>query len=97
MTTVSVGYGKNVTKLILRFVAREAIPPGKGMGAAVEFFKDAGHRKRVLESAESKAIAAIQLIKDAPDNPYGNDSEVIAGMLLEKIGKRLQDERKFVV
>jgi hypothetical protein len=81
-------HGKNVTKLIIRFIAREAVPPGGGINNVAVFFSNAEHRKQIIESAEAKAIAAIQLIKNAPDNPYGDDEEIIAGILLEKIQEK---------
>lgn len=81
-------HGTNVTKLITKFIAREAIPAGGGVASAVEFFKNAEYRKKVLDAAEAKAIQAIELIKAAPDNPFGNDDELIASELLKKIAER---------
>lgn len=81
-------HGPNVTKLITKFIAREAVPPGGGLGSAVEFFSNQEHRKKVLEAAETKALQAIELIKSAPDNPYGNDDEQIAGELLKLVSQR---------
>lgn len=81
-------YGPNVTKLIIRFVAREAIPPGGGLADGIEFFRNQERRKQVLEKAESGALAAIQLIKAAPDNPYGDNDEEVALALLTKIEER---------
>ena len=78
-------HGANVTKFITKFIAREAIPSGGGVASAVEFFKNPERRKQVLEAAETKAIQAIAIIKTTPDNPYGNDDELIAGELLKKI------------
>lgn len=85
-------YGPNVTKLITRFAARETIPPGTGSKSfdnAIRFFQDPELRKKILEKAESDALKAIQLVKSAPDNPYGNDDEKIAGIILEKVSERL--------
>lgn len=81
-------YGTNVTKLITQFIAHEAIPAGGGIASAVEFFQNAERRKQVLTAAETKAIRVIELIKTAPDNPFGNDDELIAGELLKKIAER---------
>lgn len=81
-------YGPNVTKLITKFITREAIPPGGGLADGVEFLRNPERRKQVLESAEAKAIQAIQLIKSAPDNPFGDDDERIASELLSQIHKR---------
>ena len=86
-------YGPNVTKLITKFIAREAVPPGGGLASALEFFGNAEQRKKVLDAAEAKAIQAIQLIKSAPDNPFGNDDEKIASGILEQIQERLLTKR----
>ena len=81
-------YGPNVTKLITRFIAREAIPPGGGIASGIEFFKNPERRKQVIAKAVINAMASIELVKIAPDNPYGNDDEKIAEALLEKIQER---------
>lgn len=86
-------YGPNVTKLITKFIAREAVPPGGGLASALEFFSNPEQRKQVLDSAEAKAIQAIQAIKSAPDNPFGNDDERIASELLAKIQERQLTQR----
>ena len=80
-------YGPNVTKLITRFIAREAIPPGGGIAAGLEFFQNPVLRKQVLEIAEAKALEAIFLVQSAPDNPYKTDEE-IAKVLLDKLEER---------
>lgn len=87
-------YGPNVTKLIIRFVAREAAPPGGSLQGVIDFIKDQKRRKRVLLTAELQALGALALVKSAPDNPYGNDDEAIAGMLLEKISERQKEQRQ---
>lgn len=81
-------YGPNVTKLITRFMAREAVPPGGGLNGVLQFFTDDAARKRILANAEKSTIAAIQAVKSAPDNPYGNDDEIIAGEILKKLDQR---------
>lgn len=81
-------HGPNVAKLIMQFVVREAIPPGGGIDDGVDFFMNQEKRRRILAKAEGEAIAAIALIKAAPDNPYGDDDEIIAGVLLARIAER---------
>lgn len=84
-------HGPYVTKLIIQFMAREAVPPGGGLPDVVEFIRNEKRRKKVLEEAERKALESIQLVKNAPDNPFGDDDEMIAGMLLEKIEQAKSD------
>lgn len=85
--------GPNVRKLLALFISVEAIPAGGGFADAVEFFKNAEKRKEILEKAESKTKEAIQLIKSAPDNPYGDDEEVIAGAILKKVEEEIEKRR----
>jgi hypothetical protein len=87
-------HGEFVTKLIIRFIAREAIPPGGGIADGIEFFKDKEHRTRVIEKAEANAMLAIQLIRRAPDNPFGNDDEQIAQEILKGIEIRVSRGRE---
>lgn len=86
-------HGPNVRILITKFIAREAVPPGGGLASAVEFLSNPERRKQVLERAEFEAIQAIQLIKSAPDNPFGDDDERIASELLDKIQERQLTKR----
>lgn len=86
-------YGPNVTKLITRFIAREAIEPGGGLADAIEFLQNPERRKQVLAKAEADVLEAIQAIKAAPDNPYGDNDEKIAEALLKEI-EVLRKKRK---
>jgi hypothetical protein len=81
-------YGPNVTKLITKFIAREAIPRGGGIADGLEFFRNPDHRKQVLEKAEADTLAAIKTIKTTPGHLYGIDDEVIAGILIQKIEEK---------
>lgn len=81
-------HGPNFTKLMLRFVARLAIPKGGGIANGLEFFQNKELRQQILKQAEIDTEKAIQLVKSAPDNSYGQDDEAIAGALLEKIKER---------
>jgi hypothetical protein len=83
-------YGPNVARLIIKFIARGAIPSGGGLADGLEFFSNREKRQQVLALAETKALESIQSIKSAPDNPYGNNDEDIARVLLEKIEERKQ-------
>lgn len=75
--------------MISKFIAREAIPPGAdGMASALEFFRNSERRKKILDAAETKAIQLIGAIKTAPDNPFGDDDELIAGELLKALNQR---------
>jgi hypothetical protein len=81
-------HGPNVTKLITRYMARAAIPSGGGLADGLRFFQDAEIRKQVIEKSETAVMETIQAIKAAPDNPYGDDDERIAGAVLAKLAER---------
>ncbi len=87
-------HSQNVSKLIAVFIARHAIPPGGGLADGIKFLKNPEWRKQVYERAEADAVVAIQAIRSAPDNPYGNDDDIIAGVLLEKIEERKREQAK---
>lgn len=86
-------YGPNAIKLLKRFIARAAIPKGGGVADAVAFFQNTELRKKILKDAETTMAEAIQAVKNAPDNPYGDDDEVIAGAILEKIAETERQQR----
>lgn len=81
-------YGPNVTRLLAQFIGREAIPPGGSFNDGIAFLTDPQRRKAGIELAEKNMLAALKLIKTAPDNPFGNDDEAIAADLLKKIEQR---------
>lgn len=74
--------GPNAKKLLTMFIARESVPPGGGLADGLKFFTDSEHRKRVIETAMTNLDLSIAAIRSAPDNPYGDDEEVIAAAIL---------------
>ena len=81
-------HGPNVTKLILRYTARLAVPNGGGLDTATKFFIDTGYRRQIMSRAETEVMNWISVVKTAPDNPYSDD-EQIADALLSEVEKRL--------
>ena len=84
-------HGPNVNRLIIEFMAREAIPTGAGISAGFHYFLDEVHRKRINESAERNAMTAIQAMKSAPD-AFSDDDEIIAKFLLDKIAEKKAEQ-----
>jgi hypothetical protein len=78
-------FGPNAVNLLARFIARESIPPDGGFADGVEFFTNAERRHQVLERAVANFDLAIEAVRAAPDNPYGNDEETIAAAILERL------------
>lgn len=80
--------GPNVKKLMTRKMAVQMIPDGGGFAAGLEALSNPAsitdHARRALEWA----FDAIDAVKAAPDNEWGDDDEVIAGVILEQINAR---------
>lgn len=83
--------GPNVRRLIARKMSLLAIPPGSGkdsMALGVEMFTNRGKFTSIAAEASAFVAAAIKVMKTAPDNPYGDDDEAIAGAILKGIEER---------
>ena len=78
--------GPNVKRLLAHFTARIAIPPGGGFAAGIALLTTPGRLSEVSRMALRDVEKALEAIKAAPDNPYGDDDEVIAGAILERLG-----------
>lgn len=80
--------GPNVKRLLAHFIAREAIPVGGGVADGLNFLTNPERRTSGIEKAMADLDAALIAIKSAPDNPFGNDDEVIAAAILERVERR---------
>jgi hypothetical protein len=78
----------NVKRLMARFAAREAIPRGGGMADAIQSIITPGRMAELSRNALAKVDLAIAAMRAAPDNPYGDDEETIAGAILAEIEKK---------
>ena len=79
--------GENVRKLMFKFVAKDSIPAGGGLLDGIQFLTSPNLRERMKKATE-RTFAAIDAIKAAPDNQWGDDDEAIAGAILSEIEKR---------
>lgn len=80
----------NVVKLIIWIISQKAIPNGGGFADGIKFWTDAEYRKRIMDESKREADAYIELVKTAPDNPYGNDDEAIASAILDQLKGRVR-------
>lgn len=78
----------NVKRLVIEFMACLMVPPGGTVQSCLQNLTDHVRIKEMAKQAQADALAAIRLIKEAPDNPYGDDDEVIAGIILQKIEEK---------
>lgn len=83
--------GPNVKKLIAIRMSTLAIKNGtpEPFKEGLLFLMDKHRFKQVSTEAVQWVKDAIAVVKTAPDNPYGDDDEAIAGEVL-----RLYEERK---
>lgn len=84
--------GPNTRKLLAHFIALEAVPEGGGLASGLNFLADPDQRKRGIERAMANLDAALQAVKSAPDNPYGNDDEAIAAAILKRVEQKKAGE-----
>jgi hypothetical protein len=80
--------GPNVKRLIMERMAQIAVPAGGGMSDALAVLTDATRLVATGKEASEWVRQAIAVVKTAPDNPYGEDDEAIAGELLRRVEER---------
>lgn len=85
--------GPNVRRLISKKMALLAIPVGSGkesFSMGLDVLTNRGKFSSIATEASAWVRAAIDVMKTAPDNPYGDDDEAIAGAILKGIEEREQ-------
>lgn len=79
--------GPNVRKLVATRTAQLMVPSGGNIGDALNAIIS-GKTVGLAKEATVWVQAAIAAVKQASDNPYGDDDEAIAGEILRKIEKQ---------
>lgn len=77
--------GPNMKRFLAVKVSRDAIPDGGGFADGIEFLLNPGRMADVSRKALEWCDQCIAAVKSAPDNPYGDDEEVIAGVILAQL------------
>ena len=80
--------GPFVKKLAIQFATKDAIPKGGGLADGIAFIKGGPRFTQAIKDGFQSAFHAIDLIKASTDNPYGNDDEDIAKVIMDEIEKR---------
>lgn len=80
--------GPNVKKLIAHKMAVLMVPEGGGLRDALGSLASPGNIGKVAREATDWVKAAIAVVKTAPDNPYGNNDEAIAGEIVRQIKQK---------
>lgn len=84
--------GPNVKRLIIHKMAMDAIPDGGGFADGIDFLLS-GKLGESAKSATAWVKEALRVFKTAPDNPFGDDDEAIAGAILQKIEERQRGDK----
>jgi hypothetical protein len=82
--------GPNVRRLVAHKVSVDAVPKGGHIGHAMGFLSSPEKILAGTRAAQEWVAAAIAVVKAAPNNPYGDDDEAIAGEILRQIEERLK-------
>lgn len=86
--------GPYFMELVHRRVARDAIPDGGGVGAGIDFLLNPERIRETTRAAFEFVQEAVDAVRAAPDNPYGDDEEAIAKHIVEEIEKRWEQKKK---
>lgn len=84
----TVHLGPNVKKLMIHWASALMVPPGGGIGDAIEHLINPALLKAGMREALNKTMTASNAVKAAPDNVYGDDDEAIAGDILRRINAK---------
>ncbi len=88
--------GPNVKRLAIEFASYVIIPPGSGsnpMELALSALTDGAQLSAAMQAGLARVDQAVALVKAAPDNPYGDDEEAIAGEILRRLDARRETEK----
>lgn len=78
-------HGPKVRALIIHKFSRDAVPSGGGIADALGVLSSPEKLNGGMKQAEEWVMQSIQAVKDATDNPYGDDNEAIATAIMEEM------------
>lgn len=82
--------GPNVKKLIIRRMSMLMIPSGGGLVDGLQALSSKESILGFTQEAIKWVEEALEVVKTAPDNPYGDDNEAIAGEILQQLTKNVK-------
>jgi hypothetical protein len=77
--------GPNQKKLIMKRIAAVMIPEGGGVMDGILALTNPDKLSRITKESTEWISQMLEAVKAAPDNPYGNDNEVIAAAILKQM------------
>ena len=86
-------HGPNMQRIIATLFANNAIPAGGGLEDGIAALMP-GKIQEGMKRAEAEALKMMRVVKSAPDNPFGNDNEAIAGYVLRHILELKESAKK---
>lgn len=80
--------GPNLKRLLAIVTAKIAIPPGGGLADGMRVLTTPGAMVNAARQGLVQVDQMIAAVRSAPDNPYGDDEEIIAGAILAQLEER---------
>lgn len=80
--------GPNIKRLLAIVSAKIMIPPGGGLADGIRAITTPGAMVDAARQGLAQVDQMIAVVRSAPDNPYGDDEEVIAGAILAQLEER---------
>lgn len=77
-----------VQRLVIRKMSHHAIPDGGGLQDGIAFLLNQDAMNEGYRRASKWVQEAIDAVKSAPDNPYGDNDEAIAEAILAKLDEK---------
>ena len=79
---------RSVQRLVIRKMSHDAIPDGGGLQDGIAFLLNQDAMNEGYRRASKWVQEAIDAVKSAPDNPYGDNDEAIAEAILAKLDEK---------
>ncbi len=86
--------GPNMKRLMTKFAAKHAIPDGGGFEDGLQLFTQPGKMMKCMNAGLKDAENAVDALRQAPDNEWGDDAEVLAGVILHRIEMEELEQRR---
>ena len=80
--------GPNIRKLICHRMSSIIVPPNGGFKDVFSAIKTPGRLTQVARESTEWVESAVACVKSAPNNPFGDDDEAIAGEILRRVEER---------
>lgn len=90
----TIHFGPNVKKLMIHWFSVLVVPVGGGISDVMNVLSHNHLMKKHMKKALDNTMTAIDAVKAAPNNTFGDDDEAIAAEILRQIDIRKKSLRK---